>query len=183
MTIPAPFATRVKATAACDRAEAQPAPRQGPVRYADPAAWLVLDTITELLRVVSWEPPAEAAERHGVGVIGISDRATAYTLARVARDAAAGTVSPLRFAAASPGTLIGLSCSHFGFTGPSLLLTMPVSAGRPVAAAIAAHWLGGTTPSAHVVIVATHNRDSAHVHHAECTWLEASASTRWESHP
>ncbi|WP_238009392.1 hypothetical protein KZZ52_26225 [Dactylosporangium sp. AC04546] len=138
--------------------------RRGVVRYADPAAWLVLDAIAEA---------APAVPGAAVGLIGVSEHATLHTLRRCAADRAAdpAALSPLRFVAASPGTLVGLAAVHLGYTGPSLLLTMPPALGRPVAVTIAQEWLRAGPPAARAVAVATYEVSADGTHVAECTWL------------
>lgn len=117
--MPEPIATGTRAPDA-------PRPPGARVRYADPAAWLVCDLVGQVLR--DWP-----GEHEPVGVLGVSEYATGDTLRRVAAEVVKQVVSPLRFVAASPGTLIGLSCLQFGLHGPSLLLTMPPVDGVPVA--------------------------------------------------
>jgi len=106
--------------------------------YADPVAWLVVDAVGAAL--------AEAGDevrmcRNDVGVLSMSEAGTLHTMRQVESGAGRGRVSPLRFAGANPGSLAGLPCIVFGFKGPSLMLSMPPDAGRPVAAVVARAWL------------------------------------------
>lgn len=145
------------------RAPDAPRPPDAQVRYADPAAWLVCDLVGRALR--DWP-----GDRGPLAVLGVSEYATGDTLRRVAADVGKGTVSPLRFVAASPGTLVGLSCLRFGLHGPSLLLTMPPAEGLPVARVLAARWLAGAAPA---VLLVTHEVDRSGTHRGTCELLEA----------
>ncbi|WIV54928.1 hypothetical protein [Amycolatopsis nalaikhensis] len=145
------------------RAPDAPRPPDAQVRYADPAAWLVCDLVGRALR--DWP-----GDRGPLAVLGVSEYATGDTLRRVAADVGKGTVSPLRFVAASPGTLVGLSCLQFGLHGPSLLLTMPPAEGLPVARVLAARWLSGAAPA---VLLVTHEVDRSGTHRGTCELLEA----------
>lgn len=145
------------------RAPDAPRPPDAQVRYADPAAWLVCDLVGRALR--DWP-----GDRGPLAVLGVSEYATGDTLRRVAADVGKGTVSPLRFVAASPGTLVGLSCLQFGLHGPSLLLTMPPAEGLPVARVLAARWLAGAAPA---VLLVTHEVDRSGTHRGTCELLEA----------
>ncbi|MCR6488437.1 hypothetical protein M8542_36980 [Amycolatopsis sp. OK19-0408] len=142
--------------------------RRGPRKFADPAAWLVRSAL-ERARPAG---PAGGA----VGVIGISEVATRQTLLAVAADAALGHSSPRRFVAAGPGTLIGLGCVELGYTGPSLLLTMPEAPGRELAGVLAEDWLTSEPPAADSVAIVSYTVDAPDAHRATCHWVAAGAS-------
>jgi hypothetical protein len=145
------------------RAPDAPRPPGAPVRYADPAAWLVRDLVGQALQ--DWD-----GDRGPVALLAVSEYATGDTLRQVGAEVAKRTISPLRFVAASPGTLVGLSCLSFGLHGPSLLLTMPPADGVPVARVLAARWLAGAAPA---VLLVTHEVDRSGTHRGTCELLEA----------
>jgi hypothetical protein len=137
------------------------------MRYADPAAWLVRHTVAKALEEASETSPFNPP-RAPVGIIGVSEQATLQSLGEVARGAREGAVSPSRFVAASPGTLVGLSCTEFGFRGPSLLLTMPAGPGRELALTLAREWLSGSPTAAGAVVIATYAFSESDGHFATC---------------
>jgi hypothetical protein len=161
-TRPEPIATDAVTVVRADLAQVE---RRGPLKYADPAAWLVRLAVDGARRTYAGPPDGP------VGVIGVSEFATGHSLRAVAADAAAGHSSPRRFVAASPGTLIGLSCIEFGYDGPSMLLTMPETPGRELAAVIAGSWLTGDPPAAARVALVSYVIDAPGVHRATCRWL------------
>ncbi|MFJ9968674.1 hypothetical protein [Streptomyces avermitilis] len=123
--------------------------RRRSVRYADPVAWLVLDVLTRAL-------PDPGPDRSTLGVIAVTEHATGESLRSVAQEAAEGRVSPLHFVAASPGTVIGLSCAQLGITGPTMLLTMAASASLGIARELAEVWLADQEPACPAVAVVGH---------------------------
>jgi 3-oxoacyl-(acyl-carrier-protein) synthase len=108
------------------------------VRYADPAAWLVVAAVERALEAARVEPQ-DLTDR--VGIILISEDGPAETIHTVALAAREGQISPLRFAAVTPASLVGTVCIVFGFHGPTLTLTCPTSIGLPPARAVADGWL------------------------------------------
>jgi hypothetical protein len=140
------------------------------MRYADPAAWLVKHTVATALEEASptslLNPPSAP-----VGIIGVSEYATRQSLREVARGASEGAVSPSRFVAASPGTLVGLSCTEFGFRGPSLLLTMPTGPGRELALTLAREWLSSSPQAAAAVAITTYTVTEPDGHVATCQFF------------
>lgn len=167
---PAPITTDPVTVVRADLTEVV---RRGPLKFADPAAWLVRLAVDEARKELPGPPGGQ------VGVIGVSEFATGHSLRAVAADAAGGHSSPRRFVAASPGTLIGLSCVEFGYHGPSMLLTMPEAAGRALASVIAGSWLTGDPPAAARVAVVSYTVDAPDVHRATCSWvLPAEAAGR-----
>lgn len=108
------------------------------VRYADPAAWAVVSAVGRVsVRVEN----LNAADLDRIGVLLVSEHGPVETMATVAATARTGYLSALRFPAATPGSLVGLTCIVFGFRGPTLNLTMPVTKGIPIAAVVAGNWL------------------------------------------
>lgn len=127
--------------------------------YADPVAWLVVDAVEAALAT------AGDAVRYGgteVGVVSISDEGTLHTMRLMASGLRRHRVAPLRFAGANPGAVAGLPCIVFGFKGPSLMLSMPVDAGRPVAEMVARGWLGSGACSYVVINEHEVGADGAH---------------------
>lgn len=107
------------------------------VNYADKAAWLVVDAINNAMEKIDDEI---ILDKENVGVITISNICTLETMKIVSQSAKEGRVSPLKFAAANPGSLTGLACISFGFMGPSLTFIMPPEKGLFIAAFIARTW-------------------------------------------
>ncbi|MDR3034280.1 MAG: hypothetical protein LBV78_14405 [Kitasatospora sp.] len=150
----------------------------GPVRARtvrtgamDPACWAVLDAVGAALEELAGGAGPAVADGSRVGVIVVSEEATAQTLHRLVAETASGGFSPRQFVAASPGTVVGTSCSAYGLGGPSLLLTMPPGRGRPVAAELARQWLGGRRPRASAVALVLCRQAPEGHHLAECLWL------------
>jgi hypothetical protein len=136
-------------------------------RYADPAAWLVVDAVAAALR----ERCCPAARRireagDGVGVVAASEFVTAHTMRALNSRLPSGQVSPLRFAGANPGMMAGLVCVQFGFRGPSLVLAMPVAAARPVTAVLARAWI--TAGACRYVVIAEHQLAAGGWHRVAC---------------
>jgi hypothetical protein len=108
------------------------------VRYADPAAWT---TATAIVRALEKAGDLATELRHEVGVIVVSDEGPAEAMAAVATAAIDGQPSPLRFPAANPGSMVGVSCIALGFRGPTLNLIMPPADGVPIGIQMCAGWL------------------------------------------
>jgi 3-oxoacyl-(acyl-carrier-protein) synthase len=82
-----------------------------------------------------------AAAQDDVGIVLVSEGGPAETRTTVARAARDGFVSPLRFVAAPPASLVGVACIVMGFHGPTLNLTTPARTGVPAGLTIATRWL------------------------------------------
>jgi len=120
------------------------------VRYADPAAWTTATAVANAL--------AEAKEllakwQHEIGMIVISDLGPGEAMAEVQAEGSKGFSMPMHYAAASPGTLVGVPCIAFGLRGPTMNLTMAPRDGIPVALTLCASWLSRN--AAKLVVVAT----------------------------
>jgi hypothetical protein len=124
------------------------------IRYADAAAWT---TAAAIARATADSGPLIDDCRHDVGVAAVSDHGPADTMAQVQANAEQGFSSPLRYAAASPGTLAGVACIAFGFRGPTLNLAMRPRDGARVALLMARAWLGRGT--ARACILASYSAD------------------------
>ncbi|MGA3160341.1 MAG: hypothetical protein ABSC77_03920 [Terracidiphilus sp.] len=108
------------------------------VRYADPAAWT---TASAVMSALAGAEELLAQWRHEIGMIAISDQGPGETMAQVLAEGARGFSLPMHYAAASPGTLVGVSCIAFGLRGPTMNLTMTPQDGIPVALTLCARWL------------------------------------------
>ncbi|WP_328603287.1 hypothetical protein OG943_24720 [Amycolatopsis sp. NBC_00345] len=134
-----------------------------PARFADPVAWLVARSVGAALAAA----PAEAtANPDEVGVILVSAHCTSGTLAAVAEATKSGRLSPMRFAAASPGTAGSISCIVHGFRGPSLTLATAPAIGLAAAQVVARGWL--TAGAARYVVLSSHtvDEDGRHAVHS-----------------
>ena len=120
------------------------------VRYADPAAWITAAAAANAILNVT---DKLAASLHEVGMIVVSDQGPAFTMAEVNAATSNGFSSPLRYAAASPGSLAGVACIALGFRGPTLNFTMLPDDGVPVALQLCSGWL--SRRAARYVVLAT----------------------------
>ncbi|MBN1557749.1 MAG: hypothetical protein JW951_06345 [Lentisphaerae bacterium] len=120
------------------------------VRYADPAAWTVAAAVYAALAPVRdrLEPLIERT-----GIIGISARPPVEATAAIRQAAAEGFPSPLRYPAANPGSLIGVSCIAFGFRGPTLCLLMEPEPGVQTGLTAAGQWVARRAAEAVVLAV------------------------------
>lgn len=123
--------------------------RNAPSLYATPLAWAVAD-FTQLL--VAEE---DALLPHRTAMIVASDECSLGTMAELSRTASRGSVSPLRFAGASPSIVAGLPALEQGFRGPTLCLTMPPVQASTAILALIDFWIRYSDIAA-VVAVAHH---------------------------
>lgn len=129
------------------------------IRYADPAAWT---TATAVARALSGRADLSGPIAHEIGIVVVSDCGAAETMNVVAAAAVEGFSSPLRYPAASPGSLAGVACIAFGFRGPTLNLTMLPHQGIPVALQISAGWLSRGI-ARHILVAAVLRRESTSI--------------------
>ena len=108
------------------------------IRYADPVAWTVAAAIARATRTSGG---LLDAWRHDVAVVVVSDDGPVLTMAQVQTNAEAGFSSPLRYAAANPGSLAGVACIASGFRGPTLNFAMRPCDGIPVGLLVGRAWL------------------------------------------
>lgn len=112
--------------------------RQKPSFYADPVSWLVLEAADQAIG----RCPQDLTEcPEWVGVITISDVCTLHTMREVEARLAEGLISPLRFSGANPGAIGSLPSYFSGFSGPTLVFSMPPEQGLGMATALADFWL------------------------------------------
>jgi hypothetical protein len=109
--------------------------RNRPSFYAPPVAWAVANFTQLLIEDEGGILP------HHTGMIVVSDECSLSTIRDLSRTAAQGTVSPLRFAGASPSIVVGLPALEQGIRGPTLCLTMPPSHAASAIVALINYWI------------------------------------------
>src|SRR5438309_10785450 len=88
--------------------------RNRPSFYATPVAWAAANFTQALIG------DEGAIAPHHTGMIVVSDECSLSTIRDLSRTAAQGTISPLRFAGASPSIVAGLTALEQGIRGPTL---------------------------------------------------------------
>jgi hypothetical protein len=126
------------------------------VRYADPAAWT---TAAAVMNALAGSEDLLAKWQHEIGIIAISDQGPGGAIAEVLAEGSKGFSQPMHYAAASPGTLVGVPCIAFGLRGPTMNLTMIPHDGIPVALTLCAGWL--ERKIAKLMIIATCSTSSS----------------------
>ena len=112
------------------------------VRYADPVAWT---TATAIAHAVAAHAGPMRESRNRVAVFVASTQGPAESIASVAAGTRDGFPSPLRYPAANPGSLVGVTCIAFGFRGPTLNLLAPPDRSVWLGLLMAGHWLNNHT--------------------------------------
>lgn len=107
------------------------------VRYADPSSWAMANAVDAAL-TASPRP----LDTNRVALVNLGLQGPSEAMAQVAGSVREGSVSPVRFPAASPSAAVALSCIAWGIRGPTLSLLQPLRQGLPVALALARGWLG-----------------------------------------
>lgn len=125
-----------------------------PSLYATPLAWAVANFARLLIG------DDDGIEPHHTGMIVVSDECSLSTMRELSLTAARGTISPLRFAGASPSIVAGLAALEHGIRGPTLSLTMPPEHAATAVLAIIKHWLTYSDIVA-VVAIAHHQQDAS----------------------
>src|ERR1041384_4260595 len=74
-------------------------------------------------------------------MIVVSDECSLSTIRELARTAAQGNISPLRFAGASPSIVAGLPALEQGIRGPTVCLTMPPAHASSAILALINYWI------------------------------------------
>jgi hypothetical protein len=108
------------------------------VRYADPASWIVAAAVARAVEPLK-ETLADLRDRVGVVVVG--EEGPQEAMQAIDDAARTGFSSPLRFPAANPGAVVGVTCILLGFRGPTMNFIMPRAEGVPVGWLLAARWL------------------------------------------
>ncbi len=108
------------------------------VRYADPAAWIVAAAAARAVESLQ-ESLVEC--RNEVGVVVVGEEGPQEAMAAIDAAARTGFSSPLRFPAANPGSLVGVTCILLGLRGPTMNFIMPRTEGVPAGLRLASHWL------------------------------------------
>jgi hypothetical protein len=130
--------------------------RNRPSFYATPVAWAAANFTQLLIRDEGGIVP------HHTGMIVVSDECSLSTIQELSRTAAQGTVSPLRFAGASPSIVAGLPALQQGIRGPTLSLTMPPDHASSAIVAMIKYWIRyGNIVS---VIAIAHYKQGEHGH-------------------
>jgi hypothetical protein len=109
--------------------------RNRPSFYATPVAWAAANFTQLLIGDEGGIVP------HHTGMIVVSDECSLSTIRDLSRTAAQGTISPLRFAGASPSIVAGLPALQQGIRGPTLSLTMPPDHASSAIVAIINYWI------------------------------------------
>jgi hypothetical protein len=109
--------------------------RNKPSFYAPPLAWATANFTQLLIEDEGGIVP------HHTGMIVVSDECSLSTIRELSRTAAQGTISPLRFAGASPSILAGLPALQEGIRGPTVCLTMPPAHASSAIVALINYWL------------------------------------------
>lgn len=109
--------------------------RNRPSFYATPVAWAAANFAQLLIADEGGIVP------HHTGMIVVSDECSLSTIRDLSRTAAQGTISPLRFAGASPSIVAGLPALQQGIRGPTVCLTMPPDQASSAIVAMINYWL------------------------------------------
>jgi hypothetical protein len=109
--------------------------RNRPSFYATPVAWAAADFTRLLIENAGGIAP------HHTGIIVVSDECSLSTIRDLSRTAAQGTISPLRFAGASPSIVAGLPALEQGIRGPTLCLTMAPDHASSAIVALIKYWI------------------------------------------
>ena len=109
--------------------------RNRPSFYATPVAWAAANFTQLLIDDEGGIVP------HHTGMIVVSDECSLSTIRDLSRTAAEGTISPLRFAGASPSIVAGLPALEQGIRGPTVCLTMPPRHASSAILALINYWI------------------------------------------
>ncbi|HEY6802478.1 MAG TPA: hypothetical protein VI306_02760 [Pyrinomonadaceae bacterium] len=109
--------------------------RNRPSFYAPPLAWAVANFTQSLI-----EDEGEIVPHH-TGLIVASDECSLSTIREISRTAEHGSISPLRFAGASPSIVAGLAALEQGIRGPTLCLTMSPRHASSAILALIKYWI------------------------------------------
>ena len=141
------------------------------VRYADPAAWAIA---TAIARTLAGRPEPWATVGQTVGLVVICEHGPVEAIAAVAAATRQGLPSALRYPAANPGSLAGVSCIAFGLRGPTLCLLVAPAAGVPVGLLLARRWV--YRQGAPLVLLAACGQPAAGIHRARALLLSSNVA-------
>jgi hypothetical protein len=110
--------------------------RNRPSFYATPVAWAVAN----FTQVLIGSDEVGIVPQH-TGMIVVSDECSLSTIRELSRTAAQGSISPLRFAGASPSIVAGLPALEQGIRGPAVCLTMPPAHASNAIMAMINYWI------------------------------------------
>lgn len=130
--------------------------RNRPSFYATPVAWAAADFVQLLIEDEGGIVP------HHTGMIVVSDECSLSTIRDLSRTAAQGTISPLRFAGASPSIVAGLPALQQGIRGPTLSLTMPPDHASSAIVAMINYWIRCCNIVS-VIAIAHYKQDERHL--------------------
>ena len=122
------------------------------VRYADPAAWVTAAAVARARGAV----PRDIAAGERIGLVVSSAHGPAETIATVAEAAREGFPSPLRYPAANPGSLVGVTCILLGLRGPTMNLLASPAEGIAMGLFLAGRWVGRQAADGVFVAVCVH---------------------------
>ena len=123
--------------------------RNRPSLYADPLAWAVAEFIAPFMEGRS------GADGVSIGLVVVSDICSLRTIRTLSTTATTGSISPLKFAGASPSIVAGLAALCHGLRGPTIVLTMRPGAAHCAAEAQLRSWFHDSRISA-AILVAHH---------------------------
>lgn len=128
-----------------------------PSLYATPLAWATADFTQSLI-----DADGGVVLPYQTGMIVVSDECSLSTIRELSRTAAQGTISPLRFAGASPSVVAGLPALQQGLRGPTLSLTMPPQHAPSAIVATIDYWMRYSNVLA--VLAIAHHREGERRH-------------------
>jgi hypothetical protein len=131
--------------------------RNRPSFYATPVAWAAAQFTQLLIEDEGGIVP------HRTGMLVVSNECSLSTIRDLSRTAAQGTISPLRFAGASPSIVVGLPALQQGIRGPTLCLTMPPSHASSAIVAIINYWIRYSNIVSVIAIAHYKQGDSRHL--------------------
>lgn len=133
--------------------------RNAPSLYADPVAWAVSDIVRKILA----DAELSGSELRETGLIVVSDTCTLSTIRLLSDEAGRGSISPLRFAGASPSIVTGLAALRENMQGPTLTLTMNPKSSVAAIAALSRLWMSFNNIASTIVVTHFLLRDVGHL--------------------
>lgn len=124
--------------------------KNAPSIFADPLAWAVADFVGGLLGAID----LTRSDRIQTGLIVVSDLCSLSTIRALSAMSKQGSLSPLKFAGASPSIICGLAALREQIRGPTVTFTMDPRTSRAAITALIRLWMMFNSVSP--VIVVTH---------------------------